>query len=138
MQLQRLTGLEKQKIADELAEVQKIITHLSAILGSEQLLLGVIKDELREVQRDFSDPRRTEIVGEADDLTTEDLIADEDMVVTVSHARPVKRNPGPLYRAQKRAGRGKTGAATVEHAFIEQIFVASTPACRLLFATVGR
>src|SRR3954466_1431279 len=86
MQLQRLTGLEKQKILDELAEVQKLITRLEAILSSEKLLLDVIKDELREVQRDFSDPRRTEIVGQADDLTTEDLIADEDMVVTVSHA----------------------------------------------------
>ncbi|MFL5424695.1 MAG: DNA gyrase subunit A [Myxococcales bacterium] len=138
MQLQRLTGLEKQKIVDELAEVQKIITHLSAILGSEQLLLGVIKDELREVQRDFSDPRRTEIVGEADDLTTEDLIADEDMVVTVSHAGYVKRNPVSLYRAQKRGGKGKTGAAAVEDDFIEQIFVASTHAFLLLFTTMGR
>src|SRR4051812_33881148 len=138
MQLQRLTGLEKQKIVDELAEVQKIITHLSAILGSEQLLLSVIKDELREVQRDFSDARRTEIVGEATDLSTEDLIADEDMVVTVSHAGYVKRNPVSLYRAQRRGGKGKTGAASVEDDFIEQIFVASTHAYLLLFTNQGR
>src|SRR5438045_4149103 len=138
MQLQRLTGLEKQKIVDELAEVQKLITQLSAILGSEQLLLDVIKTELREVQRDFSDPRRTEIVGEASDLSTEDLIADEDMVVTVSHAGYVKRNPVSLYRAQKRGGKGRTGAASVEDDFIEQIFVASTHAYLLLFTNKGR
>src|SRR5437868_740294 len=138
MQLQRLTGLEKQKIVDELAEVQKLITQLSAILGSEQLLLGVIKDELREVKKDFADARRTEIVGEASDLSTEDLIADEDMVVTVSHAGYVKRNPVPLYRAQKRGGKGKTGAMTAEDDFIEQIFVASTHAYLLLFTNKGR
>src|SRR5207253_5819077 len=97
MQLQRLTGLEKQKIVDELDEVQKVITRLAAILGSEELLLGVIKDELREVKNDFADARRTEIVGEASDLSDEDLIADEDMVVTVSHAGYVKRNPVSLY-----------------------------------------
>ena len=118
--------------------MQKLITQLSAILGSEQLLLDVIKTELREVQRDFSDPRRTEIVGEASDLSTEDLIADEDMVVTVSHAGYVKRNPVSLYRAQKRGGKGKTGAASVEDDFIEQIFVASTHAYLLLFTNKGR
>src|SRR5256886_4775705 len=138
MQLQRLTGLEKQKILDELAEVQKLITRLTAILGSEELLLGVIKDELREVKRDFADARRTEIVGEASDLSDEDLIADEDMVVTVSHTGYVKRNPVSLYRAQKRGGKGKTGAASVEDDFIEQIFVASTHACLLLFPNMGR
>src|SRR3989454_7621300 len=138
MQLQRLTGLEKQKILDELAEVQKLITRLEAILSSEELLLGVIKDELREVQRDFSDARRTEIVGEASDLSDEDLIADEDMVVTVSHAGYVKRNPVSLYRAQKRGGKGKTGASAAEDDFIEQIFVASTHAYLLLFTNKGR
>src|SRR5436305_862068 len=138
MQLQRLTGLEKQKIVDELAEVQKLITQLSAILGSEQLLLDVIKTELREVQRDFSDPRRTEIVGEASDLSTEDLIADEDMVVTVSHAGYVKRNPVSLYRAQKRGGRGKAGAGTTDDDVIGQHLVASTHAYLLLFTNKGR
>src|SRR6266481_1826907 len=138
MQLQRLTGLEKQKILDELGELQKLITHLTAILGSEELLLGVIKDELREVKRDFADARRTEIVGEASDLSDEDLIADEDMVVTVSHAGYVKRNPVSLYRAQKRGGKGKTGASAAEDDFIEQIFVASTHAYLLLFTNKGR
>src|SRR5712675_274101 len=138
MQLQRLTGLEKQKIIDELTEVQKLITRLEAILGSEELLLGVIKDELREVKKDFADARRTEIVGEASDLSDEDLIADEDMVVTVSHTGYVKRNPVSLYRAQKRGGKGKTGAMTSDDDFIEQIFVASTHAYLLLFTNKGR
>src|SRR3954463_11888847 len=138
MQLQRLTGLEKEKIISELAEVQVLITKLQAILSSEKLLLDVIKDELREVKTLFADPRRTEIQGEADELSTEDLIADEDMVVTVSHAGYVKRNPVSLYRAQKRGGKGKTGAATVEDDFIEQIFVASTHAYLLLFTNKGR
>jgi DNA gyrase subunit A len=138
MQLQRLTGLEKQKIVDELEEAQKLITRLTAILGSEELLLDVIKDELREVKKDFADARRTEIVGEASDLSDEDLIADEDMVVTVSHLGYVKRNPVSLYRAQKRGGKGKTGAMTAEDDFIEQIFVASTHAYLLLFTNKGR
>jgi DNA gyrase subunit A len=138
MQLQRLTGLEKQKILDELAEVQATITRLSAILASEQLLLSVIKDELREVQKEFADPRRTVIAASDSDLSDEDLIAEEDMVVTVSHAGYVKRNPVSLYRAQKRGGRGKTGAQASDDDFIEQIFVASTHAYLLLFTNQGR
>ncbi len=138
MQLQRLTGLEKDKILAELAEVQALIQKLTAILMSEQLLLEVIKTELLEVQKEFADPRRTEIVGDATDLTDEDLIADEDMVVTFSHTGYVKRNPISLYRAQKRGGKGKTGAGTADEDFIEQIFVASTHAYVLIFTTKGR
>jgi DNA gyrase subunit A len=138
MQLQRLTGLEKEKILAELAEVQALITKLSAILSSEQLLLSVIKDELREVKNLFADPRRTEILGEASDLSDEDLIAEEDMVVTFSHQGYVKRNPISLYRAQRRGGRGKAGAGTTDEDFIEQIFVASTHAYVLIFTTKGR
>src|SRR2546423_13810238 len=138
MQLQRLTDLEKQKILDELAEVQKLITRLTAILSSEELLLSVIKDELREVQRDFSDARRTEIVGEASDLSDEDLIADEDMVVTVSHTGYVKRNPVSLYRAQKRGGKGKTGAMRAEDEFIGRVLVRSRHADPPLVTNQGR
>ncbi len=138
MQLQRLTGLEKEKILNELAEVQALITKLSAILSSEQLLLSVIKDELREVQTSFADPRRTEIVGAAEDLSDEDLIAEEDMVVTFSHTGYVKRNPVSLYRAQRRGGRGKSGAQATDEDFIEQIFVASTHAYVLIFTSRGR
>src|SRR5438128_9356625 len=138
MQLQRLTGLEKDKIIAELAEVQGLITRLSAILSSEQLLLNAIKDELREVKTLFADARRTEIQGEASELSTEDLIAEEDMVVTFSHQGYVKRNPVSLYRAQRRGGRGKAGAATADEDFIEQIFVASTHAYLLAFTSKGR
>src|ERR1700736_1050637 len=132
MQLQRLTGLEKEKILSELAEVQALITRLQAILSSEKLLLDVIKDELREVKSLFADPRRTDIQGEASDLS------DEDMVVTFSHQGYVKRNPVSLYRAQRRGGRGKAGAGTTDEDFIEQIFVASTPAYVLIFTSKGR
>ncbi|HXL39683.1 MAG TPA: DNA gyrase subunit A, partial [Myxococcales bacterium] len=138
MQLQRLTGLEKEKILSELAEVQILITRLQAILSSEKLLLDVIKDELREVKSLFADPRRTDIQGEASDLSDEDLIAEEDMVVTFSHQGYVKRNPVSLYRAQRRGGRGKAGAGTTEEDFIEQIFVASTHAYVLIFTSKGR
>ena len=138
MQLQRLTGLEKEKILSELAEVQGLITRLSAILSSEKLLLDVIKDELREVKNLFADPRRTEIQGEASDLSDEDLIAEGDMVVTFSHQGYVKRNPVSLYRAQRRGGRGKAGAGTTDEDFIEQIFVASPHAYVLIFTSKGR
>ncbi|HYS11495.1 MAG TPA: DNA gyrase subunit A [Myxococcales bacterium] len=138
MQLQRLTSLEKEKIIAELTEVQALITKLSAILSSEKLLLDVIKDELREVKSLFADPRRTDIQGEASDLSDEDLIAEEDMVVTFSHQGYVKRNPVSLYRAQRRGGRGKAGAGTTDEDFIEQIFVASTHAYVLIFTSKGR
>ena len=138
MQLQRLTGLEKEKILSELAEVQTLITRLQAVLSSEKLLLDVIKDELGEVKSLFADPRRTDIQGEASDLSDEDLIAEEDMVVTFSHQGYVKRNPVSLYRAQRRGGRGKAGAGTTEEDFIEQIFVASTHAYVLIFTSKGR
>jgi DNA gyrase subunit A len=138
MQLQRLTGLEKEKIMQELAEVQALITRLQAILASEALLLQVIKTELNEVKELFADPRRTDIQSGGNDLSDEDLIAEEDMVVTFSHQGYVKRNPITLYRAQKRGGRGKGSAGTGDEDFIEQIFVASTHAYLLTFTTKGR
>jgi DNA gyrase subunit A len=138
MQLQRLTGLERQKILDELAEVQKLIARLKEILASEAVLLQVIVTELQEVRQLFADERRTEIQGEASDLSTEDLIAEEEMVVTVSHLGYVKRNPVSLYRAQKRGGRGKTGAITREEDFLEALFVASTHSYLLVFSDKGK
>jgi DNA gyrase subunit A len=138
MQLQRLTGLERQKILDELAEVQKLIARLKEILGSEQVMMDVIVGELREVKQLFADERRTEIRGEAADLDTEDLIAEEEMVVTVSHAGYVKRNPASTYRAQRRGGRGKTGAAARDEDFIESLFVASTHSYLLVFTDKGK
>ncbi|BDG09702.1 DNA gyrase subunit A [Anaeromyxobacter paludicola] len=138
MQLQRLTGLERQKILDELAEVQKLITRLKEILGSEKVLFEVIVGELREVKQLFSDERRTEIQSAQADLELEDLIAEEEMVVTVSHAGYVKRNPVSLYRAQRRGGRGKTGAVAREEDFLESLFVASTHSYLLVFSDKGK
>ena len=138
MQLQRLTGLERQKILDELAEVQRSIARLREILASEKVLLEVIVSELREVKELFADERRTEIQGAVDALSVEDLIAEEEMVVTVSHLGYVKRNPVSTYRAQRRGGRGKTGAATREEDFLESLFVASTHSYLLVFSDRGR
>jgi DNA gyrase subunit A len=138
MQLQRLTGLERQKILDELAEVQKLIARLKEILASEKVLLEVIVQELEEVRGLFSDERRTEIQGEAEKLETEDLIVDEEMVVTVSHAGYVKRNSVAHYRAQRRGGRGKTGAVARDEDFLETLFVASTHSYLLVFSDKGK
>jgi DNA gyrase subunit A len=138
MQLQRLTGLERQKILDELAEVQKLILRLKEILASEKVLLEVIVKELQEVKQLFADERRTEIQGEVTDLSNEDLIAEEEMVVTVSHAGYVKRNPVSQYRAQRRGGRGRTGAVTREEDFLESLFVASTHSYVLVFTDKGK
>src|SRR5512133_515643 len=138
MQLQRLTGLERQKILDELAEVQKLVTRLKEILASEKVMMEVIVQELKEVRQLFADERRTEIQGEATDLSTEDLIAEEEMVVTVSHAGYVKRNPVSLYRAQRRGGRGRTGAVARDEDFLESLFVASTHSYLLVFTNRGR
>ncbi len=138
MQLQRLTGLERQKILDELAEVQQEIARLKEILASEKVLFEVIVKELAEVRELFADERRTAIQGEVDDLSTEDLIAEEEMVVTVSHAGYVKRNPVAQYRAQKRGGRGKTGAGTRDEDFLESLFVASTHSYLLVFSNRGK
>ena len=138
MQLQRLTGLERQKILEELAQVQALIARLVEILGSEEVLMKVIADELAEVRSLFADPRRTEIQGAADDLVREDLIAEEEMVVTVSHRGYVKRNPVALYRAQRRGGRGITGAGAREEDFLEALFVASTHSYLLVFSDKGR
>jgi DNA gyrase subunit A len=138
MQLQRLTGLERQKILDELAEVQQLIARLREILASEKVLLDVIVKELEEVKQLFADPRRTEIQGAADKLETEDLIAEEEMVVTVSHLGYVKRNPLTQYRAQRRGGRGKTGAVARDEDFLESLFVASTHSYLLVFSDRGK
>jgi DNA gyrase subunit A len=138
MQLQRLTGLERQKIIDELTEVQALIARLKEILASEKVMMEVIVGELMEVKELFGDERRTEIQGETADLSTEDLIAEEEMVVTVSHLGYVKRNPVSLYRAQKRGGKGKTGAATREEDFLESLFTASTHSYVLVFSDKGK
>ena len=138
MQLQRLTGLERQKIQEELAEVQKLIARLREILASEKVLLDVIVAELEEVKELFSDERRTEIQGEVGKIGVEDLIKEEEMVVTISHLGYVKRNPISLYRAQRRGGKGKTGAATRDEDFVGSLFVASTHSYLLVFSDKGK
>ena len=126
MRLQRLTGLQQEELFQELLELSREIAKLEDILANESSLLTVIKNELKEIRERYADPRRTEIVGDMGEMSTEDLIADEDMVVTLSHAGYVKRTPVSEYRAQRRGGRGKTGATTKEEDFVTDFFVAST------------
>ena len=138
MRLQRLTGLERDKLEAEYRELWATIDRLEAILGSEEKLIQVVRDELSALRAQFADKRRSEIVDDAGELAIEDMIADEPMVVTVSHEGYVKRNPIGEYRAQKRGGRGVTGAATREEDFVNKLFVASTHDHLLLFTNTGR
>ncbi len=138
MRLQRLTGIQREELFNELITLTREIARLRDILENESSLLEVVKTELREVRDKFGDERKTEITGEASELTSEDLIAEEDMVVTVSHAGYVKRSPLSEYRAQKRGGRGKTGAATKEDDFVTDLFVASTHAYLMPITTRGK
>ena len=138
MRLQRLTGLQQQELFDELLALSREIAVLEDILANESSLLNVIKTELREIREKYADKRRTEIVAEVGEMSTEDLIADEDMVVTLSHAGYVKRTPVSEYRAQKRGGRGKTGATTKEEDFVTDFFVASTHAYLMPITSRGQ
>jgi DNA gyrase subunit A len=138
MRLQRLTGLEREKIVAEFKEVLALIAKLKEILGSEKLLLDIIVNELTEVKKQFGDERRTQIVAEATDIDIEDLIVEEDMVITVSRGGYIKRSPLSLYRAQRRGGKGRIGATTKEEDVVEHLFVASTHAYILAFTNRGR
>jgi len=138
MQLQRLTGLERQKILDEMAELLKTIERLRAILSSEQLLMRIIVDELKSVQQKYGDDRRTEIVEDSGELSIEDLIADEDMAITVSNTGYIKRTPITSYRNQRRGGKGRIGMRTREEDFVSHLFVASTHAYIMIFSDRGR
>ena len=128
MQLQRLTGLERRKVLDELAELQGVIRRLREILGSEALLMDIVVDELREVQGKYGDERCTEIVDDPGELRIEDLIAEEDMAITVSNTGYVKRTALTEYRAQRRGGKGRLGMRTRDGDFLTHLFVASTHA----------
>ncbi len=139
MQLQRLTGLERQKILDELAELLKEIERLRAILASERLLMQIIVGELRSVKENYGDERRTEIIeGEAGDISIEDLIAEEDMAITVSNTGYIKRTAITEYRNQKRGGKGRIGMRTKDEDFVSHLFVASTHAYIMIFSDKGR
>jgi DNA gyrase subunit A len=138
MRLQRLTSLEVGKIREEREEVLATIRHLREILGSEQLVLNIISDELRAIKEQYGDPRRTEIIPEAHEISIEDMIADEDMVITVSRGGYIKRSPLSLYRSQRRGGKGRIGMQTKEEDIVEHLFVASTHAYVLVFTDRGR
>jgi DNA gyrase subunit A len=137
MQLQRLTHLERDKIDKEYLELIKKIELFKSILESEKKVLEIIKDEMKELSEKFGDERRTEILPETEELDIEDLIAEEDVVITVSHAGYVKRLPVSGYRKQRRGGRGVTGADMKEEDFIEHLFVASTHDYMLFFTDKG-
>jgi len=138
MRLQQLTGLEREKIVGEYNEVLATIRRLREILGSEQLVLTIISDELREIKEKYSDARRTEIVADAGEISIEDMIADEDMVITVSRTGYIKRSPLSVYRTQRRGGKGRIGMQTKEEDIVEHLFVASTHAYVLVFTDKGR
>jgi len=138
MRLQRLTGLERKKLKEEHAAVKKEIERYEEILASEKVLLQVIKDELLEVKEQFGDERRTQIIEHTEEVSIEDLIMDEEMVVTISHGGYIKRNPISLYRAQRRGGRGKIGMITKSEDFVSDLFIASTHSYILFFSDRGR
>ncbi len=138
MRLQRLTNLEREKIQEEYREVIKLITQLKEILSNERLLLNLIIEELQEIKERYGDERRTQIVEEEEEINLEDLIVEEDMVVTISHSGYIKRNAISLYRSQRRGGRGKTGMVTKEEDFVEHLFIASTHSYILFFTDAGK
>ncbi len=138
MRLQRLTGLERDKINAEYQDLIKNIARFKAILESEAMVLQIIKDEINDIQKKYGDERRTEILDDVGDIDMEDLIAEEDMVVTISHDGYIKRNPISLYRAQRRGGKGMTGVKPKEEDFVELLFVASSHDYLLFFTNKGR
>ncbi len=138
MRLQRLTGLERDKLKEEFDELMKMIAWYKDVLANETLRMDIIRKELAEVKEKYGDARRSEIVMTAEDIRMEDIIANEDMVVTISHEGYMKRTPAADYRVQGRGGRGMKGAATKESDFVAQIFVASAHNYMLFFTAMGR
>src|SRR5262252_31410 len=138
MQLRRLAALERQKIIDEYEEVIKLIAELEEILANERVLRNVIVKELRAVQKEYADERRTQIVDSGVELTLEDLIADEDVVITLTHSGYVKRTPLTAYRAQRRGGSGRKGMSTRSEDVVSHIFIASTHSYLMVFTHEGR
>ncbi len=138
MKLQRLTGLEREKIVKEFGDILKEIERLKAILGSEALVSNIVKEELSEIKKKYADERRTEIASETKEITIEDLIMDEEMVITVSHQGYIKRNPLSTYRSQRRGGKGLIGMETKEEDFVEQLFIGATHDYMLFFSNLGR
>jgi DNA gyrase subunit A len=138
MRLQRLTGLEREKIIEEYENILKDIERFKEILGSERLVMEIIKEELDEIQKEFGDGRCSEIIEDVREINIEDMIAEEDMVVTISHSGYIKRNPLTLYRSQRRGGKGKTAMGVGDEDFVEHLFVASTHHSFLFFTNLGK
>jgi len=138
LQLQRLTGMERQKILDELAEIQRRIAEYLEILGSEKVLRALIVKELREVQKDYGDERRTEIIEDTGEINIEDLVKDEDVAVTVTRGGYLKRTPVDTYRRQSRGGKGRIGMGTRTEDFVEHLLIASSHSYLLIFTDKGR
>jgi len=138
LRLQRLTQLERQKIQDEYEEIIRLIARLQAILGNEALVREIIREELTALKAQYGDARRTQIMDETAEISYEDTLADEEMVVTISHGGYIKRSPLAIYRSQRRGGKGTTGMATKEEDYVEHLFVATTHSFILLFTNLGR
>src|SRR5262245_6353041 len=138
LQLQRLTGLERQKIVDELKEVRALIAELRDILGSPKRIDTVVATELKAVREEHGDARRTEILDQEDELSVEDLIAEEDVVISITHGGYIKRTSISSYRSQRRGGRGRMGKRTRDEDFVDQLFIASTHSYILIFSDRGR
>ncbi len=138
LQLQRLTGMERQKILDELAEIQRLIAEYTEILGSEKVLKTLIVKELKEVQKDFGDERRTQIIEDTGEIRLEDLVQMEDVAVTVSRGGYLKRTSVDTYRRQSRGGKGRIGMGTRSEDVVEHLVIASTHAYLLIFTNMGR
>jgi DNA gyrase subunit A len=138
LQLQRLTGLERQKIVDELKELRALIVDLKDILASPRRIDGIVRDELGKIREEHGDPRRTQIVEAALDLSVEDLIAEEDVAISITHTGYIKRTSISTYRSQKRGGRGRMGMRTKDEDFVDQLFIASTHSYILIFTDRGR
>jgi DNA gyrase subunit A len=138
LQLQRLTGMEQQKIIDELADIQKQIAEYLDILGSEKVLRGVVVKELKEIQKDFGDDRRTEIIDDTGEIRLEDLVQVEDVAVTVTRGGYLKRTAVDTYRRQTRGGKGRIGMSTRAEDVVEHLIIASTHAYLLIFTNKGR
>jgi DNA gyrase subunit A len=138
LQLQRLTGMEQQKILDELAEIERRIAEYLSILGSDKVLRDLIVDELKEVRKDYGDERRTEIIEDTGEILLEDLVAVEDVAITVTRGGYLKRTSVDTYRRQTRGGKGRIGMGTRAEDFVERLIVASTHSYLLIFTTRGR
>jgi DNA gyrase subunit A len=138
MRLQRLTGLEREKIVREYTETLKEIERLKAILENDALVSQIIKDELLDIRNKYGDERKTEITAETKEITIEDLITDEEMVITFSHQGYIKRNPLSAYRSQRRGGKGSMGMETKEEDFVSELFIGATHDYMLFFSNLGR